>query len=281
MASRMAEGDGPAPLPRGAAWREVQRWRGGVLDAHRDALAEEVPVALRCNGEAFAVMLATPLDLHDFARGFALTETLVDAPEQLLGVRVSEQIDGFAVDLHLPDALAERALRRSRLLEGRSGCGVCGSREPDLLQHLPPPPHSDFVLTAAALQQALAALPALQPINRATGATHAAAWCDGDGVVVCVREDVGRHNALDKLIGALLATPPPRGLAQGFVLLTSRASVEMVLKSARAGIAVVAAVSAPTALAVATADSGGLTLIGFARAGDCAVYSHTRRFLHP
>lgn len=281
MANRRAEGDGAAPLPRGAAWREVQRWRGGIVDARRDALAEEVPVALRCNGEVFAVMLATPLDLHDFARGFALTEALVDKPEQLLAVAVSEQVDGFAIDLTLPADLAGRALSRSRLLEGRSGCGVCGSRAPDLFDRLPPPLHSGFGLSAATLQRALAALPALQPINRATGATHAAAWCDGDGGIVCVREDVGRHNALDKLVGALLDAPHLPLQQQGFVLLTSRASVEMVLKSARAGIAVVAAVSAPTALAVAAADSGGLTLIGFARGGDCAVYSHARRFLPP
>lgn len=271
-----------APSPRGVAWREVQRRRGGAVSTQRDALAEEVPVAIRCNGQPFAVMMASPLDLADFAHGFALTEQLVDESAQLLDLRVGEALDGYTLDLQLPADLAERAAQRARMLDARSGCGICGSRE--LEQHLALPPAlagDDPLLDAAALQRGLAQLPQRQQLNQATGATHAAAWCDRHGDIVCLREDVGRHNALDKLIGALRRAGAPTAVsAGGFVLLTSRASYEMVLKSARAGIAVVAAVSAPTALAVATAASCGVTLIAFARGSDCSIYTHPQRFAH-
>ena len=265
-----------APLPRGAVRRVVARWRDGRVDEHGDVIAEEVPVAVVCNGGRFAVMMATPVDLEDFALGFALSEGIIDAPEELADVRIALQLEGVELDLAIPPERAARLARRARSLEGRSGCGVCGSRDLDDLLRVPPRVDANPQLTAAALDRALAALAAHQPLAAATGATHAAAWADTTGTIRLVREDVGRHNALDKLIGAMQRERV--AVDTGFALVTSRASYEMAMKAASAGIAVLAAISAPTALAIALADSTGLTLIGFARPGGCAVYTHAGRY---
>ena len=264
-------------LPPGAVPRAITRWREGGAAQLSDGIAEEVPVALSCNGEPVAVMMATPTDLDDFARGFAITEGLVARPEQVLGVDVREALDHYAVDLRLSADAHGAAARRERTLEGRSGCGVCGGRRVEDVLRPPPRVDGAACIDAAALQAALADMQARQSLNAATGATHAAAWADARGRVLLLREDVGRHNALDKLIGAL----PAAGVvpAEGFVVVTSRASYEMVYKAAVAGVALLAAVSAPTALAIALAESAGLTLIGFARPQGCAVYSHPQRYL--
>lgn len=269
------DADPPAP-PRGAVRRAVARWRDGRVEQHADVIAEEVPVALVCNGEHFAVMMATPADLDDFALGFALSEGLIATADELADVRIAPRLDGVELSLTLPPQRAAARARRARSLEGRSGCGVCGSRELDDVLRVPPRISADQQLHADALDRALATLAAHQSLAAATGATHAAAWADLDGTIRLVREDVGRHNALDKLIGAM-----QRGQVAtqtGFALVTSRASYEIAMKAASAGIAVLAAISAPTALAIALADSTGLTLIGFARPGGCAVYTHAERY---
>lgn len=252
----------------GLARREVLELLEGRAQARQDQLAEEVPVALSYDGEDFAVMLLTPRDLEDFARGFSFTERGL-APEDLLGVDIHDQLEGrrIAIRTRSPEPA------RARALPGRSGCGLCGERSLEALLRQPPDLPPGPVLPASALEAALAALQALQPLNAASGALHAAAWCSPTGEVLCVREDVGRHNALDKLIGARLVA----GGGEGFVLVTSRASYEMVLKTARAGFRVLAAVSAPTALAVDLARACGLTLVGFARPGRQVVYSHPER----
>ena len=275
----------PSAPSRGFARRDVARLRAGAADrmAVADQVAEEVPVALRINGRAFAVMMATPCDLGDFALGFALTEGLVDTPAQLVDVVPRQQLEGIELALTLSaDAPAARldGAEAQRLLPGRSGCGLCGTRELEDAVRPPSPLHGQRVFAMEALERAFAALPAHQPMNAATGAVHAAAWADADGRIVLAREDVGRHNALDKLVGALLRGGHAGGMpADGMLLLTSRASFEMVAKAARAGIGFIAAISAPTALAVDIARGAGVCLVGFARPGGCNAYAHPERLL--
>ncbi|GMV28880.1 MAG: sulfurtransferase FdhD [Rhodanobacteraceae bacterium] len=270
----MTSFDDSTALPHGAVRRRVSRWRHGRIGVFGDVIAEEVPVAITCNGEHFAVMMATPTDLEDFALGFALSEGIIATPAELAEVRVAARLEGVELGLAVPPERA--AARLPRALEGRSGCGVCGSRDIDDLLRVPPRVTAEVTLTADALDAALAALATHQPLAAATGAAHAAAWADASGTIRLVREDVGRHNALDKLIGAMRREHV--SVEAGFALVTSRASYEMAMKAASAGIAVLAAISAPTALAIALADSAGLTLIGFARPGGCAVYTHARRY---
>ena len=273
------------PPPRGSAARDVARLRASTDVAQvADCIAEEVPVALRYGGRAFAVMMATPCDLEDFALGFSLTEGLVDAPAQLTGVEVTQRLEGIELAMSVSaDAPVARLgdADAQRLLPGRSGCGLCGTRELEDAVRAPPPVRNDSAprFTLRALERAFAALPAHQPMNAATGAVHAAAWADVDGNIVLAREDVGRHNALDKLVGALVRAG--RAPPDGMLLLTSRASYEMVAKAARAGIGVIAAISAPTALAVDLARGAGVCLVGFARPGGCNVYAHPERLRAP
>ncbi|MBL8296966.1 MAG: formate dehydrogenase accessory sulfurtransferase FdhD [Rhodanobacteraceae bacterium] len=265
-----------ATLPYGAVQRTVVRWRDGQLEQQEDIIAEEVPVAIVCNGERFAVMMATPADLEDFALGFALSEGVIADPAELTQVQVRSHLEGVELELSIPPARAAALAQRTRRLEGRSGCGICGSRDLNDLLRLPPPVGASPGLSAVALDRALTALASHQHLAAATGATHAAAWANPAGGIQLLREDVGRHNALDKLIGAMLREQIRPDA--GFALITSRASYEMALKAASAGIAILAAISAPTALAIALADSVGLTLIGFARPGGCAVYTHAGRY---
>lgn len=261
----------------GVVSRPIQRWRDGRLLATDDRVAEEQPVAMQYNGQSFAVMMASPHDLHDFAVGFSLSEGLIASPDQLLDVQVQPLLEGISLAMTVaPEAHGAHLDRDGeRLLPGRSGCGICGTRELESAIRQPGAVHGDVGLSHAGLQRALAGLQACQPMNAATGAVHAAAFASAEGEIVRVREDVGRHNALDKLVGALHRD----GLdpASGFALVTSRASYEMVTKAASAGFTVLAAISAPTALAIELARSAGLTLVGFARPGSHNVYTHPER----
>jgi len=261
----------------GTILRHAHRWRAGACESAGDLLADEVPVAFVYNRIPFAVMMATPLDLEDFALGFSLGERVIGNAGELAGVTVSRGIEGIELQLDVPDARAAAIADRARLLEGRSGCGLCGSRRIEEVLHVPRPVADGQCFTAAALQRALARMRDSQPLNLATGATHAAAFADASGHVLLAREDVGRHNALDKLIGAMARTGVDAGA--GFALVTSRASYELVVKAATAGITSLAAISAPTALAVSLADHAGLTLVAFARDDAATVYSHPQRFL--
>jgi FdhD protein len=259
--------------------RTVDRWRGGQATQVDDWVAEEMPIAMLYNGVSFAVMMATPQDLDDFALGFSLSEGLVDAPSQVLGVESQSLLEGLQLRIQVsPEAHgAHLSNEQERLLPGRSGCGICGTRELEQAIRQSPPVGVGSHVSRSALEKALAQLHALQPMNAATGAVHATAWADPDGNIVLVREDVGRHNALDKLIGAMhrAALNPQFGMA----LVTSRASYEMVTKAASAGISFLAAISAPTALAIELARSAGITLVGFARPGSHNVYTHPHRLL--
>lgn len=240
-----------------------------------EILAEEVPIGFTYNGEPYAVMLATPCDLEDFTRGFTLTQGIVETAAEILAIDVKPGLAGIECAVRIPAPRAAAVQRDARRLPGLSGCGLCGVRTLEDAVQWPEPVASTLSIDGRALHRAIAALRARQPLFAATGATHAAAFATAHGEVSCVREDVGRHNALDKLIGALLAAEvDPHS---GFIAVTSRASVEMVQKTARAGIGLLAAVSAPTALAVALADSLGLTLLGFVRDGRHTVYAHPAR----
>lgn len=269
----------PATLPPGSVLRPVERWRDGARRLLDDHVAEEVPVAFVCNDEPFAVMMATPADLEDFATGFLLSEGIVDSLEGVAIEGVAEFVEGIEIRLRIPDDRALALAGRRRNLPGRSGCGVCGSELLESALRSPAPVASGPRVPVAALRRALGGLRAAQAVNAATGAVHAAGWAAPDGALLLAREDVGRHNALDKLIGAMHAAG--HDPAAGFLVVTSRASYEMAMKAAAAGIAFMAAVSAPTALAISLAEHANLTLVGFARDDGQAVYTHARRLVAP
>ncbi|MBJ6984615.1 formate dehydrogenase accessory sulfurtransferase FdhD [Luteimonas sp. MC1750] len=261
----------------GSVLRGVERWRGGEVRHVEDHVAEEVPVAFVYNDQPFAVMMATPADIADFATGFALSEGIVERLADVSVEHIETFIEGIEVRLRIPAARAQALARRRRSMAGRSGCGVCGSELLEAALRYPPPVASDVRVTTAALRRALGELRAAQALTALTGAAHAAGWMAVDGSLLLAREDVGRHNALDKLIGAMAAAGhQPEA---GFLVVTSRASYEMAMKAASAGISFMAAISAPTALAISLAEHADLTLLGFARDDGQAVYTHPRRLL--
>lgn len=265
----------PYPPVPGAREATVRGLRGGAVYTATDWVAEEVPVALVYNGVSHAVMLATPADLEDFARGFSCSEGIVDSPAQIYGIEVQEEERGISVMLEIASSAFARLKERRRTLAGRTGCGLCGTDSLAQAVRAPLPLTGAQRFEAAAVSAALAQMRARQLLLGVTGASHAAAWCTAAGEIVLLREDVGRHNALDKLIGALQQV----GLdsTQGFITVTSRASYEMVQKTASAGVSLLAAVSGVTGLAIDVADSCGVTLLGFARGQDLSVYSHPER----
>lgn len=261
--------------PPGTRAARVTQWQGARCELRADHLAEEVAVALVINGISHAVMLASPTDLEDFALGFALTEGLVERPDDLFGVEVEPVDAGIELQLTV-SAGAEWGLRqRRRSLAGRTGCGLCGTDSLAQVERaLAPAP--TVCVPARALGRAQRELWQHQQLQQLTGATHAAAWCGLDGRVELLREDVGRHNALDKLIGVLVKAGTDG--SRGFAAITSRASFEMVQKSVAGGIGALAAVSAPTARAVRSAESLNLALAGFVRGQNGVAYTFAERF---
>ena len=269
--------DAPETPLIGARRSRVVRWRDGQRSEVDDWLTDEVPIAFEFNGIAHAVMLATPHDLEDFALGFALAEGILASPAELYECEITPEPPGITVAMQVAARAFAGLKDRRRTLAGRTGCGVCGTES--LAQVLRPVPAlgeaaDAMVVGAAAIGRAIDEMAGLQTLCRATGAVHAAAWCSVDGAVSLIREDVGRHNALDKLIGAMARAEVPQ---PGFIAVTSRASVEMVQKAAIAGASLLAAVSAPTMLAVETANAARMTLVGLARRGDMVIYSHPQR----
>lgn len=232
-------------------------------------IASEVPIAISVCGFGYAVMMATPVDLEDFVYGFALSERLIDGAEHVGSVAIRHEARGILLDIWLSDDCRDRVIERVRHRVGESSCGLCGIENLD--QAMRPLPQLDAPtgIAPSAIFAALAALSEHQPLNAATGAVHAAAFADPRGRIVAAREDVGRHNAFDKLIGHGLRA----GMAadEGFALLTSRCSFELVEKAALAGIRLLVTISAPTALAIERAQSCGLTLIALARADEMLV----------
>lgn len=236
---------------------------------------EETPIALSFNGVTHAVMLATPDYLEDFGRGFALSEAIVDSIAEILDIETVTHPDGMEVAMTLTARRFAALSERRRSLAGPTGCGLCGVNSLAQANRHPAHVHSDFVIDETAIRAGLSALPQNQILNGQTGAVHAAAWIDRQGNLLALREDVGRHNALDKLIGALAARRVDLG--HGALLLTSRCSVELVMKAATVGVPVLVAVSAPTARAVRLADATGLTLVALARADSMLVFANRAR----
>lgn len=237
------------------------------------ALPEEVAVALSFNGSTLAVMMATPADLIDFAYGFTLTEGIASPPE-IQSIDVVETINGIDVQIWLGTQAEARLAKRRRTMAGPVGCGLCGidSLE-EATRKMAPVPASDFRMTPADVMAATTSLPAAQPLHDATRSVHAAGFWAGQ--LIAVREDVGRHNALDKLAGHLIRTPHPVGA----VLLTSRISIDLVQKVAALGAPILIAVSAPTAHAVQLAETAGMTLIALARPDRFEVFTHPNRLI--
>lgn len=238
----------------------------------QDLLAEETPIALQYNGISHATLLASPADLEDFALGFSLTEGIVARPDQIRNIEIHPQPAGIVIELDIASACVFRLKERRRAMAGRTGCGLCGVETlPEVLRPVPAVIRGDTISVAAVLA-AMRGMRAAQVLHDRTGATHAAAWMDTAGSLGLVREDVGRHNALDKLLGALARSGTD--FSHGAVLVSSRASFEMVQKTAAMGAGVLAAVSAPTALAVRLAREMNISLIGFARGEDASIYAH-------
>ena len=265
------------PLPPSAVSAEVavERWKQGTVARTTDLVAEEMPVALVYHDVPHVVMLATPADLEDYAVGFTLSEGLVARADEIRGIEVFAGQSSADVKITVAWERFTELLQRRRNLAGRTGCGLCGAEtaEDAIRECAPVPP--GVSVTAAELHAAIAQLAAWQPINARTGSVHAAAWVVPAQGIQVVREDVGRHNALDKTIGALARAQAD--FAAGYMLITSGASYEMVQKCATVGIALLVALSAPTAFAVRLAQRVGLTLVAFARADQHVVYAHPHR----
>ena len=255
------------------------QWRAGASapDGITRAVPEETAVGISYDSEAYAVLMATPQDVADLALGFTVSERIAKADE-VLDVRVSEHDEGLVADVLLSKSGAVSARdRRRRNMEGRSSCGLCGVQSPEDALRALPVLADGLTVTRDVIQTALSAMEPLQVLGNQTRATHAAAWADQQGRVLLVREDVGRHNALDKLIGAAFKA----GLnpAEAFVIVTSRCSYEMVEKTVLAGVSLLVAISAPTALAIRKAEGANLTLVALARHDGHAVFTGAHRVL--
>lgn len=250
-------------------------WRqSGMTDGKR-IIPEETAVAFTYDGGSYAVMMATPSDLRDFALGLSFTEGVISSPADIKQLEIVEHDSGIELRMWLTEPRAGALSERRRYLAGPTGCGLCGIDS--LTEAVRPIRHiaDGAVFKPAEIMRALSELPSRQDLNRQTRAVHAAAFWRSDTGLVAVREDVGRHNALDKLAGALLRNEVKRN--GGMVLLTSRVSVEMVQKTAAIGAPLIVAVSAPTALALRTAEAAGITLIGVARDDGFEVFTHPQR----
>lgn len=258
-------------------WRsEPLVWRDGESFPRERLIPEETAIALTYGRSTLAVMMGTPADLEDFAVGFSLTEQIVASPAEIEELHVVPRGPlGVELRMALSPERDDAYVQRRRHLAGVTGCGMCGLESLEQATRLPPRVSSELRVSAAALAAAMNAIGGLQALNRQTHAVHGAAFWDPGAGIVALREDVGRHNALDKLAGALARAGV--SAARGAVLLTSRVSIEMVNKTAMMGAAVLVAVSAPTALAVRVAETVGITLVGVARADGFEVFTHPHR----
>lgn len=254
---------------------EVSNWYEGESQRLEDHIATEVPLALTYNKRSHVVMMVSPADLEDFATGFSLTEGIIAATTDISAIQLIPREVGIEAAMTVNEACFARLDEQRRNLVGRTGCGLCGAESLEQAVRYPAVVSSEVRINHDAIQNALQSLQDKQPLQAITGAVHAAAWCDLDGRILALREDVGRHNALDKMIGHLAIDGfDPRS---GFVLVSSRASYEMVYKAAAVGIELLVAVSAATTLAVDFAHRSGLTLVGFGRPGRHNVYTFGQR----
>ena len=263
----------------GARRVPILRWWEGCSLELDDWVSEEVPIALEFNGISHAVMLATPCDLEDFALGFGLSEGIFEDRAELYACELNPTGPGITLRMEVSSRSFASLKNRRRTLAGRTGCGVCGTESLANVLRPMPSVSTDLDFECTAILAAMRSMRDGQMLNAITGSMHAAAWCDINGEVRVLREDVGRHNALDKLVGALANA----GLKanKGFIAVTSRASIEMVQKTALAGASLLAAVSAPTQLAVDAARHSGMSLVGLARQNDLVIYAHPGKILFP
>jgi FdhD protein len=263
------------PVPASVVTVERLIWRDDAGTTGPRSIPEETPIALTYGRSTFAVMMATPADLTDFGVGFSLSEGIVQNPAEIAALELVTVADGVELRMDLAEERQSSLARRQRRITGPGGCGLCGMDS--LAEALRPVPvvEAGGTFSPADVQAALATMPEAQRLNAVTRAVHAAAfWTPRQGLVA-LREDVGRHNALDKLLGAMAVAG--HRAADGIVLISSRVSVEMVQKAAVLGAPMIVAVSAPTALAVRVAEAVGMTLVGIARADAFEVFTHPNR----
>jgi len=270
-------GENPTGLPPCSVKvpMQVVAYTGDEARPGQRALAVESAINLVYGSVPHAVMMATPADLEDFAYGFSLTEGIVEEAAEIRGTRVEAAPDGIRLHVELAPGRLREHLARKRAISGRTGCGVCGIEDLTELPRAEMRAVSNLQVSLPAIARALAGLDAAQRLGAETRAVHAAAWAGLDGELRAVREDVGRHNALDKLIGALMRDGTAAD--QGFLVITSRCSFEMVEKAARLGAAVIVAISAPTSLALDRARAHGITLCAIARADSVTVFNSPER----
>lgn len=238
-----------------------------------DRVIKEIPIAMMYNGVSYAVMMATPNDLDDFALGFSLSEGIVEHIEQFSFIETVKSDLGLSLEITIPQSRFDLLSQRQRHSVGASACGLCGVESLQAVLRPAPSVDSESAVSANDIARGIQALGENQPLNRESGGVHAAGFVHAGGILV--REDVGRHNALDKLLGARARQKP----GDGFLVLSSRASYELVHKAATAGIAIVVAISAPTSMAIELAESCGITLICFARGEQMSVYTHAERII--
>lgn len=252
---------------------EVSIWRleKGVATPTQDVLVQETPVSLVFNGVSHIVLMATPSDLEALALGFSLSEGIISRPSQFYHAEVEETSAGYIVDIEIASEAFMQLKHRRRNMQGRSGCGLCGIENLEAVKPEVAQIEQHISLSSRAIEKALAEFSKWQPLRAESGSVHAAAWATAEGDIKLSFEDVGRHNALDKLIGYAAKHEP--NWREGFILVSSRASYEMVLKAALSGISCLVAVSAPTQFAVNLAKEAGLTLVGFARPHRQVVYN--------
>ena len=253
--------------------------KNGIKKDSVECIAEETPIAMVFNGISHVVMMATPDNLEDFAKGFSISENIVSDVEEIYSIEVNRTDVGIEIDINISNEAFNKLKDKRRNLIGRTGCGLCGAESLNqVFNH-----HNSIqaitqqsVFSAKNISLALDHLSKHQIIQQQTGATHAAAFCNQDGKILFAREDVGRHNALDKLIGAFY-NDDTLNIKNPFIIISSRASYEMIQKAATLKVALVVAISAPTALAVRLANKLGITLLGFARGKNYNIYTHKER----
>ena len=253
--------------------------KNGIKKDSVECIAEETPIAMVFNGISHVVMMATPDNLEDFAKGFSISENIVSDVEEIYSIEVNRTDVGIEIDINISNEAFNKLKDKRRNLIGRTGCGLCGAESLNqVFNH-----HNSIqaitqqsVFSAKNISLALDKLSKHQIIQQQTGATHAAAFCNQDGKILFAREDVGRHNALDKLIGAFY-NHDTLNIKNPFIIISSRASYEMIQKAATLKVALVVAISAPTALAVRLANKLGITLLGFARGKNYNIYTHKER----
>jgi len=244
-----------------------------AAELHHRAVPEEQPIAIVCNGTTLAVMMATPADIEDFGLGYLLSEEIIDGAADIERSEVVAHPQGIEVRHWIDPAKAQLMLARRRQMVGPTGCGLCGIESLEQAMRALPPVHSTLKVRPEALRQAVADLRALQVLNASTRGVHAAALWHPEQGHRLVREDVGRHNTLDKLIGAMAVT----GTGPGVLLLTSRVSIDLIQKAAIASFEMIAAISVPTNRAIEAAESAGITLVGVARDDGFEIFSHPHR----